>query len=68
MYVTGSVYIAALIGFLLTRASRSVTVSGLQALTEPLADHLSTLMGLLLIGGLAALVGLIVWGVSQAAP
>jgi hypothetical protein len=66
MAITGSVYLAALIGFL-TRASRSVTASGPQALTEPLADYLSTLMGLLLIGGLAALVGLIVWGVSQAA-
>jgi hypothetical protein len=66
MAITGSVYLAALIGFL-TRSSRSVTSAGPEMLIEPLVDYMRTLVGLLLIGGLAALVGLIVWGVSQAA-
>ena len=66
MAATGSVYLAALIGFL-TRASRSVTSSGPQAIVEPLADVIRTLAGLLLIGGLVAAVGLLVWGLSQAA-
>jgi hypothetical protein len=66
MAVTGSVYLAALIGFI-TRSSRAVASSGPQAIIEPLVDYAGTLLGLVLIGGLAALVGLIVWGVSQAA-
>ncbi len=66
MAVTGSVYLAALIGFL-TRSSRAVTSSGPQAMIEPLADYARALVGLVLIGGLAALVGLIVWAASQAA-
>jgi hypothetical protein len=66
MAITGSVYLAVLIGFL-TRSSRAVTASGPEAMIEPLVDYTRTLVGLILIGGLAALVGLIVWGVSQAA-
>jgi hypothetical protein len=66
MAVTGSVYLAALLGFL-TRASLSVTSSGPRALTEPLDDYVRTLIGLLLIGALVAAVGLGVWGVSQGA-
>jgi hypothetical protein len=66
MVVTGSVYLAALIGFL-TRASGSVSSSGPQAIIEPLADYARTVIGLVLIGALVAVVGLIVWGVSQAA-
>lgn len=71
MAITGSVYIAALIGFL-TRSSRAIAASRSQddiltAMTEPLADYVGTLIGFVLIGGLAALVGLVVWAVSQAA-
>jgi hypothetical protein len=66
MAITGGVYLAALIGFL-TRSSRAVTSSGPQAMTEPLVDYLSTLLALVLIGTLAALVGLVVWAASQAA-
>ena len=36
-------------------------------MTEPLVDYVSGVTGLVLIGGLVALVGLVVWGVSQAA-
>ena len=36
-------------------------------MTEPLGEYMITLVGLLLIGGLAALVGLLVWAASQAA-
>jgi hypothetical protein len=66
MAVTGSVYLAALFGFL-TRSSRAVTPAGPQALIEPLVDYTTALVGLVLIGGVAALVGLLVWAVSQAA-
>jgi hypothetical protein len=34
------------------------------AMTEPVVDFTVTMVGLMLIGGLAAVVGLIVWGVS----
>jgi hypothetical protein len=34
---------------------------------EPAVDFTVTMVGLMLIGGLGAVVGLIVWGVSQAA-
>ena len=69
--ISGVIYLAAFVRFV-TRLSRSVTATGPQddltaAMTEPLADYMSTMIGLLLIGGLAAVVGLIVWGVSQAA-
>jgi hypothetical protein len=71
MVVTGSVYLAVLLGFL-TRVSRSVNSAGPgddigEALTQPLGEYVITLMGLVLIGGIAALVGLLVWAVSQAA-
>ena len=66
MVVTGSVYLAALIAFA-TRASRSITPSGPQLMVEPLADFVRALVGPVLIGGLAALVGLLVWAASQAA-
>jgi hypothetical protein len=66
MAVTGSVYLAALFGFL-TRSSRAVASSGPQAMIEPLVDFAGALVGLVLIGGIAALVGLLVWAVSQAA-
>jgi hypothetical protein len=69
--IAGGIYLAVAVRFL-SRLSRSVTAAGPQddigaAMTEPLVDYMSTLIGLLLIGGLVALVGLIVWGVSQAA-
>jgi hypothetical protein len=68
--VGAMIYLAVVVRFL-TRASRSVDAAGPNddigtALTEPMVDYMSTLMGLLLIGGLVALVGLIVWGVTQA--
>jgi hypothetical protein len=70
MVVTGSVYLAALIGFL-TRASRSVSSAGPgddigAALTQPLGEYMISLIGLVLIGGLTAMVGLVVWAASQA--
>lgn len=69
--IAGAIYLAVALRFL-TRLSRSITAAGPQddigaAMTEPLVDYMSTIMGLLLIAGLVALVGLIVWGVSQAA-
>lgn len=65
-----AVYLALFVRFL-SRLSRSVTSTRPQddislAITEPLADYLSTLTSLMLIGGLVAVVGLIIWGVSQA--
>jgi hypothetical protein len=66
MAITGSVYLAVLIGFL-TRASRSATASGPEAMTEPLVDYIGTLTGVLLIGAVSAAVGLVVWAASQAA-
>jgi hypothetical protein len=71
MAIGGVIYLAVLVRFL-TLLSRSVTSTGPQddittAITEPLADYVSTMTGLLLIGGIVALVGLIIWGVSQAA-
>jgi hypothetical protein len=69
--IAGGIYLAGAVRFL-ARLSRSVSTAGPQddimaAMTEPLADYMSTLIGLLLIGGLVALVALIAWGVSQAA-
>jgi hypothetical protein len=68
--IAGGIYLAVALRFL-TRLSRSISAAGPQddigaAMTEPLVDYMSTIMGLLLIGGVVALVGLIVWGVSQA--
>jgi hypothetical protein len=67
MMLTGSIYVAALIGFL-TGSTRAVAAStDAQAMVEPLEDVTRMLAGLVLIGGLAALVGLVVWAASQAA-
>lgn len=70
MVIAGAVYLAVVLRFL-TRASRSISAAGPQddigtALIEPVVDYMSTVMSLVLIGGLVALVGLIVWGVTQA--
>lgn len=70
MVIAGAVSLAVVLRFL-TGASRSVSAAGPHddigtALTEPFADYMSTIMGLVLIGGLVALVGLMVWGVTQA--
>jgi hypothetical protein len=70
MVVAGVVYLAVVLRFL-TRASGSVSAAGPQddigtALTEPLVDYMTAIMSLVLIGGVVALVGLIVWGVTQA--
>jgi len=69
--LTGSIYLALLLG-LLTRVSRSISSAGPgddigAAMIEPLGEYMITLVGILLIGGLAALVGLLVWAASQAA-
>jgi hypothetical protein len=69
--VTGSVYLALLLGFL-TRASRSVTAAGpgddvAEALTQSAGEFLVSVMALLLIGSLAGVIGLLVWAGSQAA-
>jgi hypothetical protein len=71
MAIGGLIYLTAL-GRFLARVSRSVTSAGPQddigmAITDPLVDYMSTMVGLLLIGGLVAVIGLIIWGVSQAA-
>lgn len=69
--LAGSLYLALLLR-VLARLSRSVSSAGPQddigtAVTEPLVDYLSTTMGLMLVGGVVAVVALIVWGISQAA-
>lgn len=71
MTIAGGVYLAVVLRFL-ARLSRAVSSAGPQddigaAITDPVVDYVSTMMGLILIGGLVAVVGLIVWGVSQAA-
>lgn len=71
MALTGAIYVAVLVRFT-TRLSRAVTSTRQQddigmAITGPLVDYLSTMMGLVLIVGLVAVVGLIIWGVNQAA-
>jgi hypothetical protein len=37
------------------------------AITPALTEYFTTMVGLILIGGLLAVVGLIVWGISRAA-
>jgi hypothetical protein len=69
--VIGVIYLAALIRFL-ARLSRSVTSTGPQedltpAIIEPLADYTLVWVGLLLVGSLVALVGVLIWGVTQSA-
>lgn len=71
MTIAGGVYLAVVLRFL-ARLSRAVSSAGPQddigaAITDPVVDYVSTMMGLIVIGGLVAVVGLIVWGVSQAA-
>lgn len=71
MTIAGGIYLAAVLRFLV-RLSRSVSSAGPQddivtAITEPVVDYFSTLSGLILVGGLVAVVGLIVWGISQVA-
>ncbi len=70
LVIAGVVYLAVARRFL-TRAARSVSAAGPQedigtALTEPLVDYMTTIAGLVLIGGVVALIGLIAWGVTQA--
>lgn len=70
MLIAGVVYLAVVLRFL-TRASRAVNAAGPQddigtALTDPLVEHMTTLMGVVLIGAVVAVAGLIVWGVTQA--
>ncbi len=71
MTIAGGLYLALMLRFL-ARLSRSVSSAGPQddigtAMTEPVVDYLSTMMGLILVGGVVAVVALIVWGISQAA-
>ena len=70
LLVVGGIYAALLLRFL-TRFSRIVTSVGANgdraAAMEPAVDFTVTMVGLMLIGGLVAVVGLIVWGVSEAA-
>ena len=71
MAIGGLIYLAVLVRFLV-RLSRSVTSARSQddlasAITEPYVDYMSTMVGLGLIGGLIAVVVLVVWGVIQAA-
>ncbi len=67
----GVIYLAVLVRFL-TRLSRSVTSAGPQddvasAMIAPLADYMGTIMGVPLIVGLVAMLGLIIWGIGHAA-
>ena len=70
LLVVGGIYAVILFRFL-TRLSRSFTSVGAEgdraAAMAPVVDFIVTMVGLMLIGGLVAVVGLIVWGVSQAA-
>ena len=71
MAVGGVIYLVTLVRFLV-RLSRSVTSATPQddlatAITEPMVDYMSTMVGLGLIGGVVAVVVLIVWGVTRAA-
>lgn len=70
MVTLGVVYLALVMRFL-TRTSRSINASGPQddittVLIGPFAEHVTSMMGLLLVVGVVAVVGLIVWGVTQA--
>lgn len=67
----GGLYLGIMLRFL-ARLSRSVTSAGpnddiATAITEPMVDYLTTVTGLILVGGLVAVVVLIVWGLGQAA-
>jgi hypothetical protein len=71
MAIGGLLYVAIVVIFL-SRLSRSVTSAGPQddiatAISEPLMDYMVTMAGVLLIGGLLVLIGLISWGVTEAA-
>jgi uncharacterized protein involved in response to NO len=71
MLVVGGIYAVILVRFL-TRLARSVKPAGADgdraaAVMEPVVDFTVTMVGLMLIGGLVAVVALIVWGVSQSA-
>jgi hypothetical protein len=70
MAIGAVIYLALIVRFLIV-LSRTVTATAPQddlgaAITGPLVDYTTSVVGLLLIGGLVALVGLIIWGVSQA--
>ena len=65
------IYVAVLVRLAIGLA-RSATSPGSNAdittaMTEPVVDFTVTMVGLMLIGSLVAVVGLIIWGVSQAA-
>jgi hypothetical protein len=65
------IYVAVLVRLAIGLA-RSVTSPGSNAdittaMTEPVVNFTVTMVGLMLIGSLVAAVGLIIWGVSQAA-
>jgi hypothetical protein len=71
MTVAGGLYLGLVLRFI-TRLSHSVSSTGPQddiftAITEPVVDYLTTLMALILVGGLVAVVVLIVWGINQTA-
>jgi hypothetical protein len=68
--IAGGIYLTVVLRFLM-RLSRSVTSAAPQddlatAMTEPFVDFVRATMGLVLIAGLVAMVGLIVLGVSLA--
>lgn len=71
MAIGGGIYLFVLIRFL-TRLSRSVTAATPEddigaVILEPVADYMTAWSAMMLIGGLVAVVGLIVWGVTQTA-
>jgi hypothetical protein len=68
--IFGFVYLGLRV-WLLMRMSRGVSSAApgedrVDALLSPFADYMAATMGLLLIGGLVALVVLLIWGVTQA--
>ena len=71
MAIGAAIYVAVLARLAIGLA-RSATSTGSNAeittaMTEPVVDFTVTMVGMMLIGSLVAVVGLIVWGVSQAA-
>jgi hypothetical protein len=70
LLTAGGIYFVILFRFLkrLSSSLTSVAAGGDRAAAlEPVIDFTVTMVELMLIGGLVAVVGLIVWGVSQAA-
>lgn len=71
MTIAGGLYLALLVR-LLVRLPHTVSSAGPlddigEAIIEPVVDYISTFTALALVGGLVAVVALIVWGIGQTA-